>query len=350
VRALSAEVTAVVDYQLPPPGFNFNDPAALQAWFTPAHQVGAPFVFGNTPELIDTNSKLTYEDEISVGVQREVRPFLSVSLSYLHRKLGRTLEDIQDTSYTAILAGHGFGNYVITNPGPPLNPKPSRKYDAITLQIQKRLRDNWHAQASYTWSRLKGNYEGYFRRDNGQSDPFITSSFDFPYLLDPDVWGFTSADGFLPNDRTHVINMFGSYQLPNKLTVGLDLRAASGMPITPLGYNQVYGNSGEIVLAPRGSAGRGPWTEQVGVHFDYPIPLGLEGRSLEVALDVLNVFNQQKGIDFFPNFEDGGNVNPPPSVIAAGVAPCPTCLDPDFKQPTVYEDPRTVILSARLRF
>ena len=34
--------------------------------------------------------------------------------------------------------------------------------------------------ASYRWSRLRGNFEGFYRDDNGQSDPGITSLYDFP--------------------------------------------------------------------------------------------------------------------------------------------------------------------------
>ncbi len=351
VRALSAETTYLVFYDLSK--IDLSDPNNPRG-LIPANQLAgqAPIVFGNSAELIDPNAKLSYEDEYVAGVQRELRPFLSASLSYMHRSLGRTMEDTQDTSYSAILAGHQFGNYIITNPGPPLFPKPVRIYDAVTFQIEKRMKDNWHAQASYTWSRLKGNYEGYFRRDNGQSDPFITSEFDFPYLLDPDVWGNTSATGVLPSDRTHVINLFGSYKFDFKLNVGLNFKAQSGGPITKLGYNQVYGNSGEIVLDPRGSDGRGPWTTNIGLHLDYPIDLGLEGKSLEVSLDALNLLNQQKGLNFDYVYENGGNVNPPIRLQGPpyNIAPCPTCINPDFAKATVFQDPRLLILSARLRF
>jgi hypothetical protein len=34
--------------------------------------------------------------------------------------------------------------------------------------------------ASYRRSRLRGNFEGFYRDDNGQSDPGITSLYDFP--------------------------------------------------------------------------------------------------------------------------------------------------------------------------
>ena len=43
-----------------------------------------------------------------------------------------------------------------------------------------RFANNWGLQGSYRWSRLWGTFEGAYRDDNGQSDPGITSLFDFP--------------------------------------------------------------------------------------------------------------------------------------------------------------------------
>ena len=48
------------------------------------------------------------------------------------------------------------------------------------MTADKRFANNWALQASYRYSRLRGTYEGFFRDDNGQSDPGITSLFDFP--------------------------------------------------------------------------------------------------------------------------------------------------------------------------
>ena len=53
-------------------------------------------------------------------------------------------------------------------------------YDAVELTAEKRFGNNWGLQTSYRWSRLHGTFEGFFRNDNGQSDPAITSLFDFP--------------------------------------------------------------------------------------------------------------------------------------------------------------------------
>ncbi len=349
VRALSQETTYVVDYDLTK--IDMSDPNNPKG-MGPASQLGAPFVFGNTPTAVDPGAKLSYEDEFVVGAEREAAPFINLSLTYMHRRLGRTMEDTQDTSYSAILAGANFGNYIITNPGPPYFPKPTRNYDAVTLTLEKRLHDNWQLLGSYTWSRLRGNYEGYFRRDNGQSDPFITSDFDFPYLMDPDVWQYNSADGPLPNDRPSVFNLYGSYKFGFKLNVGLSLKVQSGVPLTELGYNQVYGNGGEILLEPRGASGRGPTTSDVGLHFDYPIVAAFGGKTLEASLDIFNLLNQQKGVDFEYQYELGGNVNPPAELQQPpyNIAPCPECLDTDFGKPTTYQAPRQVVAALKLDF
>ena len=53
-------------------------------------------------------------------------------------------------------------------------------YNAVEVTADKRFANRWALQASYRYSRLRGTYEGFFRDDNGQSDPGITSLFDFP--------------------------------------------------------------------------------------------------------------------------------------------------------------------------
>ena len=53
-------------------------------------------------------------------------------------------------------------------------------YNAIEITADKRLANNWALHSSYRCSRLRGTYEGFYRDDNGQSDPGITSLYDFP--------------------------------------------------------------------------------------------------------------------------------------------------------------------------
>ena len=87
---------------------------------------------------------------------------------------------------------------------------------------------------SYRWSRLRGNFEGFYRDDNGQSDPGITSLYDFP-TNDPSytrsacrssaiaATSGTSAmpNGILPLDRPHQVKVVGNYAFPMGLGFGV---------------------------------------------------------------------------------------------------------------------------------
>ena len=68
-------------------------------------------------------------------------------------------------------------------------------YNAFELEADKRFSNNWSLQASYRYSRTTGNFEGFFRNDNGQSDPGITSLFDFP-TNDPTYVTLGREEGF----------------------------------------------------------------------------------------------------------------------------------------------------------
>ncbi len=339
VRAMSSEVTYSIDYPLT--SVNLSDPSNPVITGPQSSAIS----FGDQATVIDPNSKLTFQDEYVANLEREVMPSLNVGVTYMHRTLGRTLEDVALSPYSAAVDSGDFGNYYITNPSEALGfPKPSRKYNAVTLKASKHFSDRWQILSSYTWSRLKGNYEGYYRRDNGQSDPFITSLFDFPYLKDERIFRHMIEDGLLPNDRTHVFNTFGSYRLPFDLNVGMSLTVQSGTPITRLGYNKAYETAGEIALERRGASGRTPATGDIGIHLDYPLRVASQSTVL-VVLDVFNLLNHQKALEVDQNFELNGIVNPDPSLT---VAPCPTCQNEDFGHATAYQSPFAVRLAARL--
>src|SRR6185295_6640413 len=112
------------------------------------------------------------------------------------------------------------------------------------------------------YSRLRGNFEGFYRDDNGQSDPGISSLYDFP-TNDPiysSFYGASSGDirflgqnGVLPLDRPHQIKVYGNYLFDMGLNVGVGLNFSSGKPLTALAANPNYGNGGEIPLTARGA-------------------------------------------------------------------------------------------------
>ena len=359
-------------------------------------------------------TKLPYEDELSAGFAFEVTPNSSFEVRTIYRTQGRALEDVQvnaieqiqnfyygysygypydpfggssGTPQSASFPAATFGSYELANPGTKnvpkgglfTFPKPNRRYKSLEFIYTKRFSDNWSVYANYRFSRLIGNYEGLFRNDNGQSDPNITSLYDFPNS--PLMSGqFTS--GPLPADVSHVLHVYPSYQFANKLRLGANFSWASGVPRTSMLAHPSYQNSGEIpginptyaywadtggigdpadfvlrktkslgtALADpesgpygggpflfsydpvkRGNLGRTPDLVTLDLHGDYPIQFGK--TKLSVMLDVFNVFQSQEATLYDDNVE-----------LTAGVT------DPDFLKPVQYQAPRQWRLAARWEF
>jgi outer membrane receptor protein involved in Fe transport len=303
---------------------------------------------GAFPDLIDPETKLSYKDEFVFGYEWEAFANTSVGIRYVHRNIGRVLEDI--TPYSAVGCDEGFDEacaelYYLTNPSSetPVTQLPGlpgvafedprHDYDAVEVTFDKRFSDNWQFLGSYRFSRLHGTYEGFYREDNGQSDPGITSLYDFPtndpnfstvganahgYLGDIRFLGDLGA-GPLPLDRPHQVKLFGNYAFENGLSVGIGANFSSGKPLTALAALSVYDNDSEIPLTPRGDGfetidgfkKRTPMEAQVDLQAAYSLNLAGE-RKLTLLADAFNLFNIRRAIDYnaaveFPGI---GVVNP----------------------------------------
>ena len=145
----------------------------------------------------------------------------------------------------------GSVDYILTNPSSatPINAAaiapipafgavkfddPVHNYDALEVTLNRRG-SNWSAMASYRYSRLRGNFEGFYRDDNGQSDPGISSLYDFP-TNDPtytsigvaqfgypgDIRFLGDANGILPLDRPHQFKLNGNYMFAKNLNLGVE--------------------------------------------------------------------------------------------------------------------------------
>jgi len=224
---------------------------------------------------VEDKTKLPYVDEYVLGWQQELGRDISVELRGIYREQGRALEDVQFNTVEATEnyyayayfgvpgvdidtapfpndpggpLGAPFGEYVLANPGENTSagfPKAIRKYYALEAILSKRFGDHWLFYGNMRFARLRGNYEGLFRNDNGQSDPNISSLFDFPNS--PILAGQFQA-GVLNTDRPISMKMYGSYQWDNGINLGSALSVAAGTPRTPLlaHPNGFYQNSGEV--------------------------------------------------------------------------------------------------------
>jgi hypothetical protein len=184
------------------------------------------------------------------------------------------------------------------NPGDPVADgiadgfvNPVRVYKSMEFEVNKSFSKNWQLRANYRIAKLFGNYEGTFRNDNGQSDPNISSLFDFTQG-DFNLLGAQFTPGVLNQDVRHLANGFVSYTFGNHymkgLTMGTSVHFQTGIPINDLLAHPVYQNAGEIPSGGRGSLGRTQNWGQVDFHADYPIRL-TERTKVRLAADLFNV-------------------------------------------------------------
>ena len=326
-RALSSDAGIGADYF--DAGLTRPIPEGVLAGGTVTHFS----VAGAGADLIDPNAKASFINETIVGGEYEIMRGTRLGIRYIHRNVGRVLEDV--TPFPVVAANLGIEgadsvDYTLTNVDETTPTtgdlgaafeKPIHRYDAVEVTMDRRFANNWGVQASYRWSRLWGTFEGAYRDDNGQSDPGISSLFDFP-TNDPSYtaigvpeFGFRGdirflgklGEGPLPLDRRHQIKLFGNYAFNWGLNAALGLQLSSGKPLTPLASNPNinYQNGGEIPECARGCGfqtidgfkDRTPFTTDVSAHVDYGIRFSGTRRIVLLA-DVFNLFNRQTVLDY----------------------------------------------------
>jgi hypothetical protein len=238
-----------------------------------------------TPDVVpvDPDLKSPSNDEVVAGAEYEVIANARLGVSYTYRNLVRTVEDMSNDE---------ANTYFIGNPGEGIAdtfPKAKRTYNAVTVNFTKSFADLWLAQISYTWSTLKGNYDGLYRPEDTQLDPNLNSTFDLKSLL-------ANQDGYLSNDVTHTIKAFLAKEFVIapvfSITLGGSFNAQSGNPINFLGAQQLYG-PGQAYILQRGSGGRMPWitSADARVGLNYRVS---KDSTFTVGVDVFNIFNSQR--------------------------------------------------------
>jgi hypothetical protein len=173
---------------------------------------------------------------------------------------------------------------------------PVHKYWSVVFEVNKSFSHNWQLRANYTISKIFGNFEGAFRNDNGQSDPGVSSLFDFT-TGNFNQLGGQFTPGVMNQDRQQVANGYFSYVFDHgmlkNLTLGTGVTVATGTPITELAAHPVYLDSGEIPIGGRGALGRTPTTGSVSFHGDYLWSM-TERFKLRFGADLFNVANTKR--------------------------------------------------------
>ena len=310
--------------------------------------------------------KPTYQDEISLGIEKALMPGVKGSIVGTYRTLKATIDDLCDARpFIAYAAANnintdnwgGFGcasfnpgmanTFLVDYSGTGTNytkvnlsaadlgfDKAKRTYTALDFSLEHPFSNGWFGKVTYTWSRSKGNTEGQTKSDNAQTDVAATSTWDNPELMQ-------GAYGLLPNDRTHQIKAMGYYQLTPEWMLGANFKFESGRPRSCFGnrpgtdpsvdYGNVYFYC-DGVAVPRGTAGRTPSTTTLDMNAAYK---PVWGKGLLLRVDVFNVFNRQTPVLYDETRE---------------VSQDASTIEPTYGRVMSYTAPRSVRFTAQYDF
>ena len=224
-----------------------------------------------------------YFDEFTLAYERQVAKGTKVGLRGIYRVLRQGLED----GMNPVTEEWWWGN-----PGRgELSdfPRARRDYRAIEITCEQRSSERLSFLASYVLSRTWGNYPGLFNSDFNFPVPNGNGSFD---MLEETV----NSGGVLPNDRTHVLKLSGSYRPGWGLTIGAVGVWESGTPLSEYGSGPW---NTPIFLLPRGTSGRTPALWDLGLRVGYEPPLGASGRvHPKLTADFLHIGSQRTPVTY----------------------------------------------------
>jgi len=297
--------------------------------FTPPPIPGG-YELNNSNYLSVDNLGGQYLDEFTLGYERLVGATWKAGVRGIYRNLGQNIEDtvlLDSLPKLVVLLGNA-------GKGPMSNlPDPKRTYKALEFSLENTFGRNLYLMLSYVWSETRGNYPGVYNTDGG--NPHAHTS-DQVLVLEQ------ISEGLLPNDRTHVFKMYGSYTFDFGLTTGGFFTWQSGTPLSEYG-GTIFGPAVYSHLVPRGTAGRTPsiWDANLRLSYDLtPAAWGLRDTRTRMLVDVFHLFGQRK-----PTYIDqvhyfGGPVEDPSRYG----------LNPNYGRALAYQPPMTVRVGIEASF
>ena len=196
----------------------------------------------------------------------------------------------------------------------------SLTYNGLVATIEKRRSRGWQAFGSYTFSQAEGLQVSSGTVASGEQLSTLTSSGTFGQ--DPN--NLTNARGRLANDRPHIFRIMGSADVPRTgFMVAANFQHFRGKPWAATARVSLPQGDQRILLEPPGSR-RLSSQSLLDLRVSTRLRLGGAAR-VELLMDVLNVLND----------------------TAEEALATDTLFSPTFGQPTVFMNPRRVMLGAR---
>jgi hypothetical protein len=291
---------------------------------------------------IDPATRPPRTDEYSVGIDRELRPGVSIAVAVVrkegrdtvgwsdvagaYREEIRTLADGRSLTVFALdttLTPPAARRFLLTN-----QPDYSLTYNGLVVAGEKRYSRGWQAFGSYTFSRSYGLQPSSGTTAAGEQ----TNSIGPGGIFGRDPNDLTNARGRLANDRPHVLRAMTAIAIPRSgFRVAANLQHFSGKPWAATAVVSLPQNREQrILLEARGSRRLSSQT-LLDLRLSRAIQTDRLGR-IDVLLDVLNALNDTA--------EDGIVTD---TQTTAAIERVPT-----FGMPSVFVDPRRAMIGIRL--
>ena len=280
---------------------------------------------------LDPEIRAPYSDEYSVSVDRQVSRQFAVTVAYVRKEgadfIGyeevggqysqqtRPLPDGGTVPVLVLVNATADRRFLLTNPE-----GYSLKYNGLVATVEKRRSRGWQAFASYSFSRAEGLQVSSGTVASGEQLSTLTSSGTFGQ--DPN--NLINARGRLANDRPHMFRIMGSVDVPRTgVAVAGNFQHFSGKPWAATTRVSLPQGDQRILLEPPGSR-RLSSQSLLDLRVSRPLRFGL--ARIDLLIDVLNVLND----------------------TAEEALATDNLFSPTFSQPTVFMNPRRVMVSARL--
>ena len=295
---------------------NKANPGALGAQIIDVDNRTIPINAQGQLDGIDPAIKPMLSREFIVASEHRFKANMIGSIRYTKKHLVRGIEDIgvldaeENEVYT--IGNPGFGQTdakLFTAPnGQPLTPRAKREYDGVEFRFDHQIREGFlnhlNYSASYTWSRLYGNWAGLANSDEaGRSQPNVSRAFDLTQN-NFDSKG-QNVFGRLATDRPHQFKIFGNYEFKTRAgetTLSLGQVAFSGTPqtstvtfIVPVFFNG------------RGDLGRTPAYTQTDAYVAHTFVLTERVRA-KIDCNVINLLNQATVTSLNAGINRNGNL------------------------------------------
>ncbi len=302
---------------------------------------GTELFSDNTNLRVDPNFEPPYTDQFTVGIERELMKNLGLSVNYVYKKGERygTSQDIGGeyvadsyidsegtgaTGATIPLQRYVGGDRVfeLTN-----SDQMFTRFNGVTVQLVKRMADNWQMVSSFVWGRSTGRI-GSSRPNTGIANGPTGDQSSLAGTFGRNPNDFTNTDGRLIAERPITFKTQLVYQFPAGFLAGANFTYQDGRPFGRLLRVGDFTGIPTVINAEPLDGSR-----TVSNQFTLDLRLQKEfklGGTANVAFfaDVLNTLND----DAYEDVQDRLGTSD------------------NYGAPTEYVTPRRVMVGAKLRF